>query len=248
MLDMFFSAKEYKSWDEACRHGTGYASPAIFEKVYRSAIQVRKNEAVYERDSVLFKKIQYSWPVLSALMCAAAMNDGRLNVVDFGGALGTSYFQNKKFLGLLKECRWNVVEQAHFVRVGKREFEDGILKFYFDLDVCARENDVQVMLFSGVLQYLEDPFVILEKAKSLPLKFIVIDRTPFHKGDEDKIVLQRVSRSIYPASYPSWIFSKRKFENFLRNDVILEKFDGFKERLTPYTTYRGYIVQTKSER
>ena len=240
---MFFSVKEYKSWHEALSQCTGYDSPIILEKIYQAALKVKKSEAAYERDSVLFENIQYSWPVLSALMCIAALNNGQLNIIDFGGSLGTSYFQNRKFLNILKKFRWNIIEQAHFVKLGKREFENENLKFYFDFDTCMQENDVHAIFFSGVLQYLENPFAILEKVKSSSIKFIIIDRTSFHTADHDKIVLQKAPRSVFKASYPSWIFSQNKFELFFKNDVILESFESFKEKLTNYTMFKGYIIQ-----
>lgn len=242
-MHMFFLVKEYKDWETALEHCTGYNVSNILEKAYAAAIKIKKGEAVYERDSALFDRIQYSWPVLSAIMCIAAQNDGRLNIIDFGGSLGTSYFQNKKFLKLLRNVKWNIVEQDHFVRVGKKEFEDENLKFYYDLETCVKENEVQAILFSGVLQYLENPFVILEKVKSLGIKFVIIDRTSFYKGDVDKIVVQKAPRSTFKASYPSWIFSEDKFENFFNGDIILEKFEGFKEKLTRYTTFKGYLIQ-----
>jgi putative methyltransferase (TIGR04325 family) len=39
--------------------------------------------------------------------------------LDFGGSLGSSYFQNKKFLDALRLVEWNVVEQENFVATGE---------------------------------------------------------------------------------------------------------------------------------
>mgnify|MGYP001500873774 CR=1 FL=1 len=48
---------------------------------------VKNGEAVYERDLVLFDYIEFYWPVLSGVMWVAARNNGRLNVLDYGGSL-----------------------------------------------------------------------------------------------------------------------------------------------------------------
>ena len=110
----------YPSWEEAKKASTGYDIDEILNKVRNSLLKVKNGEKVYERDSVLFDEIQYSWPLLSGLMLAAAKHDGKLKVLDFGGSLGSTYFQNKKFLEKLIDVSWNIVEQKHFVEVGER--------------------------------------------------------------------------------------------------------------------------------
>jgi hypothetical protein len=52
---------------------------------------VKTGEAVYERDSVLFDEIQYSFPVIAALLRVASANKGKLNVLDFGGSEKSHY-------------------------------------------------------------------------------------------------------------------------------------------------------------
>ena len=72
--------EEYATWKDATENCTGYDSEGILEKVLEATLKVKNGEAVYERDSVLFDHIEYSWPVLSGLMWVAARNNGRLNV------------------------------------------------------------------------------------------------------------------------------------------------------------------------
>lgn len=100
----------YSTWEAAQKDSTGYDAPEILQKVRSSLLKVKKGEAVYERDSVIFEEIQYSWPLLAGLMYAAAKSGGVLKVLDFGGSLGSSYFQNKKFLDGLKDVVWCIVE------------------------------------------------------------------------------------------------------------------------------------------
>lgn len=241
--NVFFPVKEYQSWHEALQKCSGYDSQIIIDKVYQAAFKVKSGQAVYERDSVIFEKIQYSWPILSALLWVAAQNDGCLNIIDYGGALGTSYYQNKKFLDNLKKVRWNIVEQGHFVELGKKEFENESLKFYFDLDSCVRENQVDAVLFSGVLQYLENPFAVLQKVRDSFIKFVLVDRTSFHNGGQDKIIIQKVPGAIYKVSFPCWVFSENKFLSFFEKDTIFESFESFKEELNFNVSFKGYIVQ-----
>ena len=110
----------FPSWMEASKSCTGYNIEIILQKVLSASLKVKSGDAVYERDSVLFNKIEYSWPITAGLMQAAAINRGFLSVIDFGGALGSSFYQNREFLVGLKSVRWSIVEQTHFVEAGKR--------------------------------------------------------------------------------------------------------------------------------
>ena len=60
-------------------------------------------------------------------------NENRLNVIDYGGSLGTSYFQNLKFLNQVDDFRWNIVEQEAFVKIGKEYFSNENLFFTIPL-------------------------------------------------------------------------------------------------------------------
>ena len=75
----------YKSWKEAQNASTGYESNEIIQKVRSSLLKVKNGEVVYERDSVIFDEIQYSWQLLAGLMFASAKSGGVLKVLDFGG-------------------------------------------------------------------------------------------------------------------------------------------------------------------
>jgi len=67
---------DYKSWQEAQSISSGYDSDEILQKVRSSLLKVKNGEAVYERDSVIFDEVQYSWPLLAGLMFAAAKSGG----------------------------------------------------------------------------------------------------------------------------------------------------------------------------
>ena len=108
----------FGTWEEAEKNSIGYDSDVIFEKTRNALLKVKSGEATHERDSVLFDEIQYSWPLLAGLMWVAARNGGVLNVMDFGGSFGSTYFQNKAFLRCLPSVRWNIVEQPKHVQAG----------------------------------------------------------------------------------------------------------------------------------
>ena len=211
---LFFEGN-FASWEAANAHCTGYDKQDILDKVLAATLKVKLGKAVFERDSVLFDEIEYSWPLLAGLMWAAASNGGKLNVLDFGGALGSSYYQNRKFLQSLLDVKWNVVEQAHFVDAGRKHIADEQLRFYKTIKECLQDTRPNVILLSSVIQYLKSPNEILNLLKIVNADCLLIDRTPFSELDTDKLVVQNVPASIYKASYPMWIFSRSKFESEL---------------------------------
>lgn len=218
---------DYASWGEAIAASAGYDSDIILEKTRDSLLEVKNGTAVYERDSVIFNEVQYSWPILAGLMWAAARNGGNLNVLDYGGSLGSTYFQNRAFFSGLGQVRWNIIEQAKQVEVGKQCFEGEQLRFFSSIEQCLAETQPHVILLSSVLQYLPDPYFLLNQLKSLPCDLLLIDRTPFWFGPTDRLCVQHVPASIYPASYPIWVFSKNKFRKMLEEDFeVVAEFDS----------------------
>jgi putative methyltransferase (TIGR04325 family) len=241
---------DYVTWAEAASHCTGYDTESILARVLDATLKVKRGEAAFERDSVLFNEIEYGWPVLAGLTWAAARNGGRLNVLDFGGALGSSYFQNRKFLQTLSEVRWNVVEQAHFVEAGQTNIQDEQLQFYKTIEDCLIQNKPNVILLSSVLQYLEAPTEIVKKLSTAGAVCLIVDRTPFSAHPKNKILVQRVPSSIYAASYPMWIFSHQKFKNMLEPDWNLVASnlspEGFVQTTDKFKfSFQGMLLETR---
>ena len=87
---------DFASWHEAEQVAKGYGAPEILERVREAALKVKRGEAVFERDGVCFYEEEFRWPALACLLRIAAENGGELSVIDFGGSLGSFYFQHKK--------------------------------------------------------------------------------------------------------------------------------------------------------
>ncbi len=242
---------DFREWNDALTGSTGYDAGGILKKAAAATMAVVSEKAVFERDSVLFDEIQYSWPVLAGLMKAAADDGGQLRVLDFGGALGSSYYQNRKFMEKLKVVKWCIVEQKNFVECGKRDFETDVLKFFSCIEDATKSCKFNVILLSSVLPYLEQPYDILARIIELGVSTVIIDRTPVLPGNADRLTIQNIPGTIYHASYPAWFFSEKKFLNFMdKKYSMLVKFDtlGGEVRLkTPVATAntRGYIFKLK---
>ncbi|MEI4801448.1 TIGR04325 family methyltransferase [Bacillus sp. FJAT-51639] len=217
----------YSSWQEIQEISTGYDTSRILDKVKEAALKVKSGEALCERDSILFNECEYVQPLIRCLLHIASCNKNKLRILDFGGSLGSSYYACRNSLKHLDELSWNIVEQKHFVDCGKQLFEEGPLKFYYSIDECVQMENPHLILFSGVIQYLEKPYEFLEQVMKYNFKFILFDRTPFFDV-EDRMTLQIVPPEIYEASYPAWFFNLDKFLYFFRTKYdIIDAFDSF---------------------
>ncbi|KAA9036383.1 methyltransferase, TIGR04325 family [Ginsengibacter hankyongi] len=231
----------YETWSDAKARSTGYDGVTILEKCKTALLKVKNGEAVYERDSVLFDEIEYSWGLLAGLQRAALESNGKLCVMDFGGSLGSTYYQNKDFLQALDHLQWCIVEQSNFVDCGKQYFENEELKFYYTVDECILKHKPNVLLLSSVLQYLERPYEWIAKFVALKIPYIIIDRTAFVDSERDILSVQNVPEEIYKASYPAWFFGEKFVRAFTGKYRSIAKFDsGFTNPVQLDKGIRGY--------
>lgn len=242
---------EYDTWDEAQKSSFGYDSDIILNKTKDALLKVKNGEAVYERDSFLFDKIEYAWPILASLLYVASVNDNRLNLLDFGGSLGSSYFQNRSFLGSAKELKWNIVEQPRVAKCGQENFANEHLGFYESIDDCLNENKPMVALFSASLQYLPEPYKVLDQLVEKGVKFILFDRLVVNHH-RDLITVQNVDPVIYEASYPLWIFKEKNILDYFSNNgyELMADFDClggefFIQKTNIGGFHRGYLFRLK---
>jgi putative methyltransferase (TIGR04325 family) len=217
----------YPSWAVASARASGYDAALILERVREATLKVRDGKARYERDSVLFDEVQHSFPVLAGLLRVASENAGRLSVLDYGGSLGSSYYQCRNFLPELAHLRWGIVEQAHFVECGRSLFQSENLRFFHGIDECMRETGPNVALLSSVLQYVPEPWQVIEELMAMEIPYLVVDRTPFTDCGTEIITIQHVPGSIYKASYPCRLFGRAAFSSRFKDRYeVIAKFDS----------------------
>ena len=240
---------DFQSWEEAQKASTGYSAPEILQKTRAALLKVKAGDAAFERDSVTFNVMQYEFSLLAGLLRAATASAGHLSVLDFGGALGSSYFQCRSFLGGLNELRWSVVDQPAQVACGRKDFENQQLKFYDTVSDCLREQQPNVLLLSSVLQYLRSPYEALADLLGAAIPFVIVERTAFHSGDRDRLTVQHVPKRIYCASYPAWFLSESTFRSIFekRYDLICEypASDAYKLK-NGEVFLKGFQYQLKS--
>ena len=207
----------YKNYEEARQKCIGYDEEHILNRIIETTLKVKNNEIAYERDGIAYNTIQMNFPLLKTLLYIASKNDNELTLIDFGGSLGTTYYQNYPYLKHLKKINWCIIEQPKFVEAGKKHFENEHIKFYPTIAECMAENDPQLFLICNVLQYLEKPYHLLDEVKQLGIPYVMLDFVGYNRQNKDRITIQHVPPVFYgvEASYPCYFLNRARIEDKL---------------------------------
>lgn len=235
----------YKSWEIASTKCKGYDHYIILDRVFATSLRVKNNEIKGERDSVPFETKIYSFPVLSAFLWIAVQKNSNLNILDFGGSLGSSYYQNSIFLNTLESYNYCIVEQPHFVNLGKNHFENDRLHFFYDMDECLQKFNIDAILLSAVIQYMEKPYELVQEIISKNFEYIIIDRTLLYP-DKERLTIQKVPKKVYSASYCCWILDESKLLSMLSKKYeMIYDFD-INETINIRAIYKGYLFRIRN--
>jgi len=216
----------YKSFEEAKDKCNGYDEDHILKRIRETTLQVKNNEIAYERDGIAYDQVQMNFPMLKAILYVASKNDNELTVIDFGGSLGTAYYQNYPYLKHLKKLNWCIIEQPKYVEAGKAEFENEHVRFYNSIAECLAEHTPDLLIICSALQYLEKPYQLLQEVKNTLITYLLLDYVGYNDKQEDRITVQHVPPVFYgiEASYPCHFFCKTKIDMMLR-DVYEKKYE-----------------------
>jgi putative methyltransferase (TIGR04325 family) len=244
----------YSKWEEAKSNSNGYDSEIILSRVVNARKKILEGKATYERDSVLFDEITYAFETISALLNISLLNKSSICVLDYGGSLGSSYFQCARFLKSISNISWCIVEQPELVDAGKKLFQNKQPYFFNNINECCKIFHPNVALFSSTLQYLSDPLEVLDLVSQKQIEWIIVDRVPVSMEEGDFYSVQHVSPKIYQGSYPIKIFGKNTLEEFLAKksyDLFVSydsNWDGSHPEFVSGTLFRskGYIFRLKN--
>ena len=238
----------YESWDSAKKDSLGYDDKKILKKVKHSTSLLLTKKAVYERDGILLKKNDLPHQVLSTVLRASIENKHNCKVIDFGGSLGSTYYNNRDFLKNIKDLKWIVVEQNNFVKEGNKNFSNKIINFSNTIEEASRYlNKPNVIIASGSIQYLPNPYLLLEKIIQTKTDYIVIDRSPFLIKGKTKLTIQKIPKTIVDCSYPIWLFNetefKKKFKKKYQEITTFDALDGVLGYGKLKAHYKGIIYK-----
>ena len=237
----------YDDWAAAVRASIGYQSPVVLEKTRQATARVRAGQAAYQQDGVALPELpEHGYRIALIAASAALERGGRLRVVDFGGALGGTYFGCRTFLGPHGDISWTVVEQATYCECGRREFADQQLSFSEGIEAAMAQGRPDVIICSSVLQFLEQPLSVLRQLFDLGARHLVVDRTPFSASGNAEITVQRVPPGLYRASFPSWLLSEREFlHTAAASGYHVWRHWDFQSAFTARATFKGFVFRPK---
>lgn len=187
-----------------------------------------------------------------------------LNVLDFGGGCGAHYFLVDALIGDRTELHWHVIETPKLA-VRAREFEDGRLRFYADLETAREEMDrVDLVFSSGALQYVPRPYETLENLTKCRGSNLLLTRIPLTTSTKELILVQESKLSDngpgpMPSgisdrlvTYPVTVARKEKFEAILNRDYSTRLIWRDNARVCPARECCvgsfGYFADLKTDR
>ncbi len=239
----------YPGWQQAKQQCGGYESALILQKVLPAALKVKNGQAAYERDGVLYPRVEYSWPLLANLLWIAREKGNRLSVLDFGGSLGSTFFQNRAYLAGLDALQWSVIEQESVVSAGREQIAGNGLDFFYSIAAAEEARGRHdVLLLSCVLPYLEKPYSFLEETAAKAFPYIIIENTYFNPLPGDRLTIQKVPPFYYEATYPAWFLDYNNVKTLLlaRYDLVEEYTnDQFLYLYGEKINYRGFIMKLR---
>lgn len=243
----------YKSYEAAKQKCKGYDEDHILKRIAETTLKVKNKEIAYERDGIAYDTVQMNFPLLKTLLYIASENNNELTVIDFGGSLGTTYYQNYPYLKHLKKLKWCIIEQPAFVEEGKKNFENEHVKFYSNIQECLLENDPQLFLICSVLQYIEKPYELLDEIKDTRIPYLLLDFVGYNNKASDRITIQHVPPAFYgiEASYPCYFFSKIKIEdklceNYEKKYDFISAHEKYYVQLQPFR-YEGALWELRQK-
>ena len=236
----------FSSFAEAAAASEGYDSTDIANRAEEAARAVISGKAAFERDGTTFSDPDPRWPVVAGLLLGR--REGQpLRVLDIGGGLGSSYWQNRGVLeaGLSgQSLQWTVVEQPSMVQRAASLPPHGIQ--YVERVADANPEEVDCVLLSSSLQYLDEPHLTLVDSLKSGARVLVIDRTPMASISTDIPCVQITPPHIYRASYPVWVFSQAHLESALKDWAIVAGFPGIEPDMKTTSgvafSWRGLIA------
>lgn len=215
---------QYDSWEEGLRDCRGYDDDIILDKVSSAIEKVVDGSAAWERDSYLFYEPKYVHRICAMILKCAVQNDNQgVRVLDIGGSLGSTYFQNRNFLKDVHNLEYIVAEQENYTAYGHKNLENGELRFICSAEDFAEYGIFDIVLISSSLQYIEQYEEILLKIKKMKPRYIIIDRIMV--GSKKRVCKEMVPETFYKSSYPLRIFVESEIENFFGDDYIITERD-----------------------
>jgi len=204
---------DYANWELALAECQGYEDEAIINKVIDSVHKVLDGEAVWERDGCLFYEPKFVYQITAPVLRCALQNQNQgVRILDIGGSLGSTWYQNRSYWKDIKNLNYVVAEQQHFADYGNRELRNENLSFINSMDEFGEKGYFDIILMSASLQYISEYEKIISKIRKAEPRYIILDRLLI--SDRMRICMETVPEAIYKSSYPVTIFTEERIRSY----------------------------------
>lgn len=191
----------------------GYSNNTIFEQSVAAFQATFSSTKFYEQDAVVLEHPKYDFYLITEIYRLSLLKE-RITIVDFGGGFASKFFQNIKYLEAAKKLNWVVIEQSHVVDFCRNNINEPRLVFKERHDLQLSKVSADIVLISSALQYLDEPYEVLDECLKTEPDTIIIEKTPFIEANYDRQMLQKVPKQIYMAEYKCWFFSINNFRKY----------------------------------
>lgn len=238
-INKLVKPKIYNTYSEALQacSFSGYDDEEIAKTVYEKT-RLHSDDVLFHEH--LKKHHAAAYDNLIALI--KELNNDVVNILDFGGACGAYYFALRKCLNHRYKLNWFIIEKKAMCKYGKR-LENGELKFFEQLEVAkTRMPSIDIFNVSGVLQYVSEPYGLVNSILASNPKYILFSRMCFTLGNRDIVAIQKSMLSWHgvgklPKDFkdkeiecPITIIQKNKFDEVVRKkyeyQIIFEDNSG----------------------
>jgi putative methyltransferase (TIGR04325 family) len=219
-------AGDYGLWSVALQKSSGYSTETIVNIAFKATEAVISGTGEFARDGVIFEQVEYNWQLVAIVHRLYLRLNRPIRILDFGGAFGDTFIQNRKMINDLVST-WTVVEQDAMLM--KAQELPHVDKLQFDYLKNIKIGEFDLLCLSSVLQYLGDYESMVHQLKKLEPTGILVDRTGFvPKGRSTcRITLQTVRLPIYEGTYPCWFFEKKLLIQLLSPYKLIAEWKGF---------------------
>lgn len=199
----------YPDWETAVRSCRTISLEGQRRAYERALAEVLAGHALFERDSLLQHRPLTCWPLMLALRDLEACGISPPTVLDYGGGLGSVYFQHRDWWSADRPVTWNVVELPEVAASGQRLIQDPQLNFFDSLEETVQQQPPDLIVAAGVISMVPDPVALLDMFASLGARWVFLDRIPItHRQGQNLITRQVVPRWIYESESPFWFFDE----------------------------------------
>ena len=199
-----------KNWESAVSRSSGYQSPQTINTIEGSDPVIKKTTT--QLNFLGSRYLQVASAILSGLNPEKLKSETTIRVLDIGGGFGEYFFLLQQNLPNLK-FEWLILETPALRELAKSKHADSSGISWTDaLNDSSQTFDI--VLLSGVIQYVEKPFELIETSmQKAPL--LIFNRLPLSTNPHNLVCIQRPGLLETKGSYPVHILSERLFMSYL---------------------------------